>query len=136
MADIIPLGDKIQQSKTKQAALNRMRKIAAVQRMYQCSKCPHRCEKCGIQIHSGDSEEIKPSPIPIPYRFCASCTEEYQDYVERLKGKTHDECYWHNEFWIDNWKKWIEFKSSTDRYINSKEFKQLLEELKRTVLNE
>jgi hypothetical protein len=33
---------------------------------------------------------------------------------------------------MDAWTKWIQYQSSVDRYIKSKEFKKLLDELKQT----
>jgi hypothetical protein len=33
---------------------------------------------------------------------------------------------------MDAWTKWIEYQSSVDRYIKSKEFKKLLDELRQT----
>jgi hypothetical protein len=54
------------------------------------------------------------------------------EYIERLKGRGDADCYWHNESWIDSWTKWIEYQSSVDRYIKSKEFKKLLDELKQS----
>jgi hypothetical protein len=61
-----------------------------------------------------------------------ACSQEYIEYIDRLKGGGDSDCYWHNEAWIDAWSKWIEYQSSVDRYIKSKEFKMLLDELKQT----
>jgi hypothetical protein len=66
----------------------------------------------------------------VPYNFCEACSDEYLEYIERLKGAGDPDCYWHNEAWIDAWGKWIDYQSSVDRYLKSKEFIQLINELK------
>jgi len=68
--------------------------------------------------------------LRVPYLFCESCADEYVEYIERLKGKDDPNCYWRNEIWLELWKRWIDYQGTVDRYIRSKEFKQLVEELK------
>ena len=137
VADIIQIDDKLQHSKEKKAAINRKRKILAVQKVFQCTHCAFKCEKCGTQINPDKKSKVKDiGNLRVPYRFCESCSEEYVDYIERLKGKGDPECYWHNETWIEVWRKWIDYQGVIDRYLKSKEFRQLLEELKETMPNE
>ena len=131
MADIISLDDKFQLSKNRKAALVRKRKISAVQKVFQCTHCAFKCEKCGTQMtisHEGDPTRSKDTRIP--YRFCESCSEEYIDYIERLKGGGDPDRYWHNDAWLGVWKAWIDYKSSVDSYLKSKEFTRLIKELK------
>jgi len=68
----------------------------------------------------------------IPYRFCESCAEEYIDFIERLKGGGDPDRYWHNDAWLAVWKSWIDYQSSIDNYLKSKEFLKLLREMKQT----
>ncbi len=92
-----------------------------------------KCEKCGTQIkHDPAVGEKYHRDLKVPYNFCQGCSDEYIEYIERLKGRGDADCYWHNESWIDAWTKWIEYQSSVDRYIKSKEFKKLLDELKQS----
>ena len=133
MADIISIDNKLQLSKEKKAELVRKRKISAVQKVFQCTHCTFKCEKCGTQM-SMDGEgtgSIKKDPR-IPYRFCEGCSEEYVDYIERLKGGGDPDIYWHNEAWLQLWRAWIDYQSAMDRYLKSKEFLQLMKELKPT----
>ncbi len=131
VADIISLDKKLDLAKDKKTALIRRRKVLAVQKVFQCTHCSLKCEKCGIQIeHVPGAGEKYHRNLRVPYNFCKGCSEEYIEYIERLKGRGDSDCYWHNEAWIDAWTKWIEYQSSVDRYIKSKEFKQLLDELK------
>jgi hypothetical protein len=136
MADIIPLNTKLQHTKAKEAEIIRKRKILAVQKIFQCTHCTYKCEKCGTQISAEDTSNInKISELKIPYRFCESCFEEYADYVKRLQGKGDPKYYWHNEEWLQLWRKWIDYQGIIDSYLKSKEFKQLLHELKETRLD-
>ena len=105
----------------------------AVQKIFQCTQCIFKCEKCGTQIDHDQKSRGEPAGnLRIPYRFCESCSEEYANYIERLQGNVNPECYWHNQDWIDVWNKWIDYQSVIDRYLKSKEFRQLLNELRET----
>ena len=131
MADIIFLDKKMQLTKEKQAALIKKRKIMAVRNVFHCTHCPSKCEKCGIQIGLGqDTGEGKRYKLRVPYHFCKSCSEEYVDYIEHLNGKGDPDCYWYNDAWLELWRTWIDYQGTIDRYLKSKEFLQLLMELK------
>ena len=131
MADIIPLKAKLQHTKEKEAEIIRKRKILAVQKIFQCTHCSFKCEKCGTQISAEDRRNIgKIAEVNIPYRFCESCSEEYADYIKGLQGKGDPKYYWYNDQWLELWRKWIDYQGVMDRYLKSKEFKRLLQELK------
>jgi Pyruvate/2-oxoacid:ferredoxin oxidoreductase delta subunit len=131
VADIISLDNKLASAKEKKTALTRRRKIRAVQKVFQCTQCALKCEKCGTQISSElRQQHNRRGSKKVPYRFCKSCMEEYLDYIERHKGSGDMECYWRNEAWLKLWKSWIDYQGAIDSYLNSKEFKQLLQELK------
>lgn len=113
----------------KKTALVRKRKIMAVQKVFQCTHCAFKCEKCGIQV--ARSSKSGPGRNPrVPYNFCEACADEYLDYIERLKGGGDPDCYWHNEAWLDAWRKWIDYQGCVDRYLKSKEFLKLVQEFK------
>ena len=133
MADIIHFCNKLQHTQDKKAEINRKRKLLAVQKVFQCTQCAYKCEKCGTQINP-EERDNKPEKgrLRVPYRFCESCSEEYVDYIERLKGGGDPDCYWHNEVWLESWRRWIDYQGVVDRYLKSKEFVQLLHELKET----
>jgi hypothetical protein len=133
VADIIPIDEKLQLAKYKKNEIVRKRKLLAVKKVFQCTHCSLKCEKCGIQINvDRQSKENTERDIRIPYRFCESCAEEYIDFIERLKGGGDFDCYWHNAEWAASWKKWIDYQGAIDQYTKSKEFLQLLKELKPT----
>jgi hypothetical protein len=131
MGDIISIDDKLALAKEKRDALDRKRKIQAVRKIFQCTQCAYKCEKCGTQI--GEAELEKHDQIHdlrVPYRLCDGCAEEYIDYIERHKGGGDLYAYWRNDAWIELWRCWIEYQASIDRYMKSKEFLMLLQELR------
>ncbi len=133
MADIIPIDNKLDLANEKKAAIIRKRKISAVQKVLQCTHCAFKCEKCGTQIERETELQKEPKrDLRVPYNFCDACKQEYIDYIERLKGGGDPDCYWHNDAWIDAWKTWIDYQSSVDRYLKSKEFNRLLQEFKQS----
>ena len=131
MGDIISINNKLSLAKEKKAALIRRRKIQAVQKVFQCTQCAFKCEKCGTQLsHDRSDKNENPRYIRVPYRLCDSCAEEYIDYIERHKGGGDPDSYWHNEAWLALWKSWIDYQGAVDRYLKSKEFTQLVQELR------
>ena len=131
MADVIAIDKKLKMKDKERSELIRMRKILAVRKIFHCTHCASKCEKCGTQI--GVSDEFPHSKLKkhkIPYNFCESCKEEYLDYIDRLRGGGNPEYYWHNENWLDIWQKWIDYQHTIDCYLKSKEFNRLLQELK------
>jgi hypothetical protein len=131
VADIISFDHKVQPAREKMAAVRRKEKALAVRRVFQCTNCSHKCEKCGTQMEPGAG--VVRDGIghpPLPYKFCDACQDEYLDYLDRLQGGGDPECYWRNEAWLYSWKKWIDYQGSVDRYLKSKEFLKLLQEFK------
>jgi Pyruvate/2-oxoacid:ferredoxin oxidoreductase delta subunit len=132
VADVIPLEKKLKLAAKEKSALIKRRKIRAVQKVFQCTHCAFKCEKCGTQIER-DHKSVENGPRHrVPYRFCGGCLEEYLDYIERLQGNGDPDCYWHNDAWMALWRTWIDYQGSMDRYLNSKEFTQLMQDLKQT----
>lgn len=131
MADVIAIDKKIQHKAVERAALTRRRKILAVRKVFHCTHCASKCEKCGTQIGVPQTQtETAADKAAVPYNFCDSCTEEYLDYMDRLKGGGNPDYYWHNETWQAIWKNWIAYQASVADYLKSKEFYQLLQELR------
>jgi len=130
VADIISLDDKLETSREKKASLRRRQKAVAIRRVVQCTGCSSKCEKCGTHIEprTGAAE----GGVKLPYQFCEACGNEYIDYIERLQGRGDEDCYWHNDAWLDSWRKWIDYQGSVDRYVKSKEFMRLLQEFKQS----
>ncbi len=129
MADIISIEEKLKLEQNKKQEILRKRQILAVQKVFQCTRCILKCEKCGIQITQAQPGQKKSRPR-VPYRFCESCLDEYLDFIETLKGKGDPDCFWHNEVWLETWRLWVDYQDAVERYIKTREFKKLLVELK------
>jgi len=133
MAEIIDMDNRRPLSREARTAIRKRRKILAVQKVFHCARCRLKCEKCGTQISvqtTGRDPNLQPG---VPYRLCDSCSEEYADYIERLKGRGDTECYWRNDDWVESWQRWIDYRGALDRFIRSKEFTKLLKELQETI---
>jgi len=87
MADIIAIDKKRKIKDKEQSDLVRMHKIMAVRKVFHCTHCASKCEKCGSQlgIDPVTDQAIQPNK-PTPYNFCESCAEEYRDYIARLQS--------------------------------------------------
>lgn len=130
MADVISIDNKLQIAEEKKTELIRKRKILAIQKIFHCTHCASKCAKCGTQLGMVDHPGQEEFNRRVPYRFCDSCAEEYLHYIDRLKGKADREQYWQNDAWLDLWQKWIDYQGAIDRYLKSREFIQLLNEIK------
>lgn len=131
MADIISIDGKLSQSREKKDAIIRQQKIQAVRKVFQCTHCALKCEKCGTQINPVHGPDLaRGHESKIPYRLCESCAEECHEYFERRQGRGDPANYWHNDAWIEVWGRWIAYQEAIDRYLKSNEFLQLLQELK------
>ena len=130
MGNIISLDDKLGLSEKKKREILRRRKYIALQKVFQCTRCSLKCEKCGVQISDAHQRRIESDITPnLPYRFCEGCMDEYLDYINRLKGTGDPDYYWHNGAWMESWKLWIDYQGTIDRFLKSKEFKRLVRDV-------
>lgn len=127
MADILEFGRKVQDLKSLRDADERQRKIDALRKVFQCTRCIMKCAKCGTQLDMGAQE---PTRFATPYRFCRNCQDEYEEYRERVDSKTSGpRFYWHNDLWMQAWATWLNHQKLVDQYRQSKEFLQLMQEV-------
>jgi hypothetical protein len=97
---------------------------------YSCSRCQHKCMKCGSQT---DLPESQPDDgHHVPYRLCRHCMEEYLEFMRRLHGRGDTSLFWHNREWMELWKAWINYQEAFTRYELSEGFRRLVEELHNT----
>lgn len=127
MADVLEFGRKAQDLKSLRDANERQRKIDALRKVFQCTRCIMKCAKCGTQLEAGAQEPVR---YAIPYRFCRNCQEEYEEYRERTEGiKLSPRYYWHNDLWMRAWASWLDHQKLVDQYRQSKEFLHLMQEV-------
>ena len=132
VADIISICDKLDRAKFEKDARLDRRKQRAIKHLFQRSCCAVDCEKCGLPVRKACVQEDggNTQNHRVPYQFCEDCTEEFIDYIERLKGRGNPDCYWRNEAWLEVWSTWINHRAALDRHARSKEFARLLQEVK------
>lgn len=133
MAEIIPIAERLHLTRQKEAATQRGRKFQVLEKTLLFTPVEFRCEKCGgiVEPHVSTSHGGG-DPPRVPYRFCDICGQEYRDYITRLQGAGDPGRYWQNEDWQAAWRSWIDYQGRLDRFIKSKEFLQLVQELKTT----
>lgn len=129
MDNIISLDKKLKRSAAQKAAVIRKQKIQAVRKIFLCTHCANKCERCGSGVGLDPQKNADQSLIP--YHFCSSCADEYRAYINKLKGQQDAEAYWYNEEWLNLWRQWIDYQGAVDQYKRSKEFQRLLNELRR-----
>jgi hypothetical protein len=127
MADIIEFGKKAMHLKSERETTARRRKIEALRKIFQCTRCVVKCARCGAQI---DSRSEECSRYAAPYGFCRHCRQEYEEYRARVDGiPATSDSYWQNSTWMQVWETWLQHQKALDRYRQSKEFMQLLDEV-------
>ena len=127
MADIIEFGKKAENLRSERDNAVRQRKIEALRKIFQCTRCMVKCSKCGVQAGYEATEYPK---FAAPYNFCKSCRQEYEEYRARAGGNRADsDWYWHNSTWMKVWETWLQHQQALDQYRQSKEFLQLMDEV-------
>ncbi|MGQ9653492.1 MAG: hypothetical protein ACUVXD_05435 [Thermodesulfobacteriota bacterium] len=126
MAEIIDLDEQKRREQARRAAEEKSRRMKMALQMFQCSRCAMKCMKCGSQLNVPSSPQQAPAAL---YRFCQSCREEYEEFLERLHGRGDPRLYWCNHEWMEVWKAWMHYQDALSRYELSEGFRQLLREL-------
>jgi len=131
VADIISIDERLADAREKKSSLDRQVKIRAVQKIFQCTRCAFKCEKCGTQLDPRATAGCnEPKCRQASFRLCEECREEYLDYIHWKEGQATSNYYWRNDAWRELWSNWIAYQKSIERYMESREFLQLLHELK------
>lgn len=137
MADIISFDNLRREAEDRAAGRLSTTKVMAARKGIQEARRPNRCEKCNNRISEpGPGVSAEPRRLQTPYVFCDSCLAEYTDFIDRLQGRGNPDLYWHNDVWLESWRRWIDYKSTLDRYIRSKEFSQLVREIQLNTMDE
>jgi Pyruvate/2-oxoacid:ferredoxin oxidoreductase delta subunit len=125
MSKVIDIEDRLKLEQRKKAKVDKAKKLEAVRKTIQCTRCLARCAKCNIQF---DTQEMY-QRFKGPYRFCASCQEEYEEFV-RLRGtEEQSPYYWHNKHWLLVWQAWLDYQQAMKDYGESPEFIELMREV-------
>ncbi|RJR39793.1 MAG: hypothetical protein C4567_11375 [Deltaproteobacteria bacterium] len=125
MSKVIDIEDRLKLEQKKKAKVDKAKKLEAVRRTIQCTRCLARCAKCNVQF---DTQEMY-QRFKGPHRFCAGCQEEYEEFV-RLRGTGEQSpYYWHNKAWFRVWETWLDYQQAMKEYGESTEFLDLVREV-------
>jgi len=125
MSKIIDIEDRLKLEQKKKRKVERNKKVDAVRKILQCTRCLARCHKCGMQF---DTTKIY-KRYHGRFRFCESCQEEYDEFV-RLQAEGGESLYyWHNKAWLNLWQRWLDYQDALKEYGESPEFIELVREV-------
>jgi hypothetical protein len=105
MGNIVRFDERMETEKKKRKQ-ERIKKLNAMRKIFECTKCALKCNRCGTQVDiSRTSSYVK----EVPYRFCTSCEDEFKDFLDKTKDNSRKDLYWHNREWMAMWKAWIHY---------------------------
>jgi hypothetical protein len=128
MDKIVNIEKRIEGKRKKEQVERHREKIDAVQRVVQCSSCHFRCAMCGFHVGSSASPDV-PLSLSFSLTLCGDCRREFDDFLSTSEEKKASEVFWHNREWLNMWAAWLSYRKAMAAFINSKEFKLLLEEI-------
>ena len=125
MSNIIDIEDRLKLEQKKKVRVDKAKKTEAVRKVVQCTRCMARCARCGVQFDTADMYKRYPGP----YRLCAFCQEEYDDYLRITEKGQESPFYWHNREWVALWRVWLDYQQAMKSYGESQEFIDLVREV-------
>jgi hypothetical protein len=128
MDKVVNIEKRIESRKQKKQLAQYRGKIEAIQKLIQCSACHFRCTLCGHQLRDSDSSDDF-APSSFGFAFCEDCKREFDDYLAISREGQRPDVFWHNKEWLEMWSAWLDYRESINAFMNSPEFKLLLEEL-------
>jgi hypothetical protein len=128
MDKVISIEKRIKRKKQKKQLESYRGKLEGVQKVIQCSACQHRCAMCGHYLKDSDATDGS-SSTSLGFTLCECCKSEFEDFLAISREKRPANIYWHNKEWLKMWSAWLDYRQAIDGFVNSREFKSLLEEL-------
>jgi hypothetical protein len=125
MSKIIDIEDRLRLGQKKKAKVDKAKKLEAVRKIIQCTRCLARCVKCGISFETQEMYQR----FKGPFRFCAGCQEEYDEFVRLQETGEESPIYWHNKEWATVWQCWVDYQQALKTYGESPEFIELIREV-------
>ena len=128
MEKVINIEERLEHKKQKKQLEQNRGKIEAIQKIVRCSSCHFRCVMCGHHLQDSDSSDSSPSSS-FGFAFCKNCGAEFEDFLAVSRGKSRPDVLWHNREWLKMWSAWLDYRQAMNGFVDSPEFKSLLEEI-------
>jgi hypothetical protein len=128
MDNIVDICQRIETKKRQEKAEKHRDKLEAIQKVIQCSGCHFRCAMCGHHTNAKGASKDPRSPS-LSFTLCETCKEEFEDYLSVRQEEKAPGVSWHNREWIDMWSAWLNYRRAIQGFVNSSEFRQLMEDL-------
>ena len=126
---IVSLSDRLESKRHKKQISRYRGKIETIQKIIQCGSCQIRCAMCGLYLRKEESHKDIPH-ASMGLMLCESCRSEFDDFLSVSRGQQRSEVFWHNKEWVKMWSAWINYRKAMTAFVDSPEFKLLMEELK------
>jgi len=120
MDKVLPIDRLRRRKQEKQRDETFQERLEAVRRLLRCSACPLRCAMCGQYRSHRDKRELFP--------LCEGCLGEWEAYQQQARSGDMPPSRWHNPEWKALWTSWVEFRKAIEKFRNSPEAKEFLEE--------
>jgi hypothetical protein len=125
MTKVIDLEDRLKLEQKKKLKVDKAKKMEAVRKVLQCTRCLARCHKCGMQFDTTGMYKRYQGQ----FRFCESCQEEYDEFMRLQAEGGESRYYWHNRAWRALWQTWLDYQQALKDYGESTEFIELVREV-------
>ena len=109
-----------------------------------------KCPFCGYRFRADPEEQwqvgetsimrtirgTKAELVPAEHKrtvdlTCLNCGQEFEDFLAIAKGEKRPDIFWHNKEWLTMWSAWLDYRESIGDFVDSAEFKRILEEIDR-----
>ena len=130
MDKVVNINERLASRKQERALEEHRGRIGAIQKIIQCSSCHLRCALCGQHLSESDCSTMRPSSA-FGFVFCFGCGAEFEEFLAVSRGEKSPEVSWHNKEWVKMWSAWLDYRQSINGFLDSPEFKSLLDELNR-----
>jgi hypothetical protein len=126
---IVSLADRLENKRHKKQIEAYCGKVENIQKIVQCGSCQIRCAMCGLYLKNDDTS-YDPHSASTGLTLCGSCRSEFDDFLSVSRGGQRSEIFWHNDEWVKMWSAWVNYRKAMTAFVESRELKMLMEELK------
>ena len=126
---IVSLSERLESKRHKKQIERYRGKTETIQKIIQCGSRQIRGSTCGLYLKKPETATEIPH-TSMGLMLCESCKSEFDDFLSVSRGQQQSEVFWHNKEWVKMWSAWINYRKAMTAFVDSPEFKLLMEELK------